>query len=47
MALAALWLSGGIMLDAWYHFHSTVETFFEPAHGLLYAGGTRCQRATS
>lgn len=38
MALAALWLSGGIMLDAWYHFHSTVETFFEPAHGLLYAG---------
>jgi hypothetical protein len=38
MALASLWLSGGIMIDAWYHFHSTVETFFEPAHGLLYAG---------
>jgi len=38
MAVASLWLSGGIMLDAWYHFHSTVETFFEPAHGLLYAG---------
>lgn len=26
------------MVDAWYHFHSTVETFFEPAHALLYAG---------
>jgi hypothetical protein len=38
MAIASLWLSGGIMIDAWYHFHSTVETFFEPAHGLLYAG---------
>jgi hypothetical protein len=38
MAMASLWLSGGIMIDAWYHFHSTVETFFEPAHGLLYAG---------
>jgi hypothetical protein len=38
MAIASLWCSGGILLDAWYHFHSTVETFFEPAHGLLYAG---------
>jgi hypothetical protein len=38
MAIASLWLSGGIMIDAWYHFHSTVETFFEPAHALLYAG---------
>jgi hypothetical protein len=38
MTLGALWLSGGIMLDAWYHFHSTVETFFEPAHALLYTG---------
>jgi hypothetical protein len=38
MTLAALWLSGGILLDAWYHFHSTVETFFEPAHALLYTG---------
>ena len=38
MAIASLWLSGGIMVDAWYHFHSTVETFFEPAHALLYAG---------
>ena len=26
------------MLDAYHHFHTTVETFFEPAHGLLYAG---------
>jgi hypothetical protein len=38
MAIASLWCSGGILLDAWYHFHTTVETFFEPAHGLLYAG---------
>ncbi len=38
MAVASLWCSGGILLDAWYHFHSTVETFFEPAHALLYAG---------
>ncbi len=38
MTIASLWLSGGIMIDAWYHFHSTVETFFEPAHALLYAG---------
>jgi len=26
------------MVDAYHHFHTTVETFFEPAHGLLYAG---------
>jgi hypothetical protein len=38
MTVASLWISGGIMIDAWYHFHSTVETFFEPAHALLYAG---------
>jgi hypothetical protein len=38
MAIASLWCSGGILLDAWYHFHSNVETFFEPAHGLLYLG---------
>lgn len=38
MAIASLWLSGGIMVDAWHHFHSTVETFFEPAHALLYSG---------
>ncbi len=38
IALAALWLGAGIFVDAWYHFHNDVETFFEPAHGLLYAG---------
>lgn len=38
MAVVSLWLSGGILIDAWYHFHSTVESFFEPAHALLYAG---------
>lgn len=38
MTIASLWVSGGIMLDGWYHFHSTVETFFEPAHAVLYAG---------
>jgi hypothetical protein len=38
MAVASLWLSGGILIDAWYHFHETVESFFEPAHGLLFLG---------
>jgi hypothetical protein len=38
MAIASIWVSGGIMIDAWHHFHEDVETFFEPAHGLLYAG---------
>ncbi|HTX57733.1 MAG TPA: hypothetical protein VMD47_11600 [Candidatus Acidoferrales bacterium] len=38
MTVASLWASGGIMVDAYHHFHTTVETFFEPAHGLLYAG---------
>jgi hypothetical protein len=38
MAIAAIWISGGMMVDAYHHFHTTVETFFEPAHGLLYAG---------
>lgn len=38
MALASLWVSGGILIDAYHHFHEDVETFFEPAHGLLYAG---------
>lgn len=38
MAVAALWVSGGMMVDSWHHFHEDVETFFEPAHGMLYAG---------
>ncbi len=38
MTVASLWCAGGIMIDAFHHFHTTVETFFEPAHGLLYAG---------
>ncbi|HEY1653499.1 MAG TPA: hypothetical protein VGF86_00120 [Candidatus Tumulicola sp.] len=38
MAVASLWLSAGILIDAWYHFHETVESFFEPAHALLFAG---------
>jgi hypothetical protein len=38
MSIASLWCSGGILLDAWFHFHNDVETFFEPAHALLYAG---------
>jgi hypothetical protein len=38
MTVASLWAAGGIMIDAYHHFHTTVETFFEPAHGLLYAG---------
>jgi len=38
IAVASLWLGAGIFIDAWYHFHNDVETFFEPAHALLYAG---------
>lgn len=38
IAVASLWLGAGIFVDAWYHFHNDVETFFEPAHALLYAG---------
>lgn len=38
MAIASLWVSGGMLIDAYHHFHEDVETFFEPAHGLLYAG---------
>ncbi|HET9095169.1 MAG TPA: hypothetical protein VFN37_00790 [Candidatus Baltobacteraceae bacterium] len=38
MALASLWLSGGMFIDTWHHFHETIETFFEPGHAVLYAG---------
>lgn len=38
IALASIWLSGGIFIDAWHHFHETIETFFEPGHAVLYAG---------
>ncbi|MDE2483062.1 MAG: hypothetical protein KGN02_12850 [bacterium] len=38
MALASLWISGGILYDAWHHFHETIETFFETGHAVLYAG---------
>jgi hypothetical protein len=38
MAVASLWASGGILLDAWHHFHSTVETYFEWSHAVLAAG---------
>ena len=38
MAVASVWLAAGIFVDAWYHFHNDVESFFEPAHALLYAG---------
>ncbi|TAM59588.1 hypothetical protein EPN52_07515 [bacterium] len=38
IAIASLWLGAGIFVDTWHHFHHDVETFFEPAHGLLYAG---------
>jgi hypothetical protein len=38
MAVVSLWLSGGILIDSWYHFHETVESFFEPAHAMLFAG---------
>jgi hypothetical protein len=38
IAIAGLWCSGGTLLDAWHHFHSDIETFFEWSHAVLYAG---------
>lgn len=38
MALAALWISGGMLFDSYHHFHEEIETFFEPGHAVLYAG---------
>lgn len=38
MAIAAMWMSGGMMIDSWHHFHEDIETFFEPGHAVLYAG---------
>ncbi|MDG6102657.1 hypothetical protein Daura_41950 [Dactylosporangium aurantiacum] len=39
VALAALWLTGGLYLDGWAHVHvPELETFFTPWHGVLYSG---------
>ncbi|MEV0128401.1 hypothetical protein AB0H83_08030 [Dactylosporangium sp. NPDC050688] len=39
VALAALWLAGGLYLDGWAHSHvPELETFFTPWHGVLYSG---------
>src|SRR3954454_17656101 len=39
VALATLWLAGGLFLDGWAHSHvPTLETFFTPWHGVLYSG---------
>lgn len=34
----ALWMIGGVHLDAWAHHQYEVETFFTPWHGVLYSG---------
>jgi hypothetical protein len=39
VALATLWLTGGLYLDGWAHSHvPELETFFTPWHGVLYSG---------
>lgn len=38
VVLAASWLAFGGWLDAWSHHKTELETFFTPAHGVLYAG---------
>ncbi|GGM44330.1 hypothetical protein ACFFX1_24410 [Dactylosporangium sucinum] len=39
VALATLWLTGGLFLDGWAHSHvPELETFFTPWHGVLYSG---------
>ncbi|GAA2642665.1 hypothetical protein GCM10010399_90820 [Dactylosporangium fulvum] len=41
VALATLWLTGGLYLDGWAHSHvPELETFFTPWHGVLYSGYT-------
>ncbi|HTJ34404.1 MAG TPA: hypothetical protein VL738_14345 [Dactylosporangium sp.] len=39
VALATVWLAGGLFMDGWAHSHvPTLETFFTPWHGVLYSG---------
>ncbi|MFG2043206.1 hypothetical protein [Dactylosporangium sp. NPDC048998] len=39
VALATVWLAGGLFMDGWAHTHvPALETFFTPWHGVLYSG---------
>jgi hypothetical protein len=39
VALATIWLAGGLFMDGWAHTHvPSMETFFTPWHGVLYSG---------
>lgn len=38
VALTSAWLVAGAWIDAWYHHRSEIESFFTPAHAVLYAG---------
>lgn len=38
IALTAAWMVGGAWIDAWWHHRTDAESFFTPAHGVLYAG---------
>lgn len=38
MALTAAWMVGGAWIDVWSHHKTGAESFFTPAHGVLYAG---------
>jgi hypothetical protein len=39
VALATVWLAGGLFMDGWAHSHvPALETFFTPWHAVLYSG---------
>lgn len=38
VVLTAAWMVGGAWIDAWSHHATELESFFTPAHGVLYAG---------
>lgn len=38
IVVLSAWMIGGVHLDAWAHHRFSVETFFTPWHGVLYAG---------
>lgn len=38
VSFCTLWIACGFFLDAWAHWHFTVETFFTPYHAVFYSG---------
>ena len=43
VALATMWLVGGLLLDAWAHTNKPdLESFWTPWHAVMYSGGAAC-----